>query len=86
MDDVTGLADQLADQTPAYDFDAEKLVWQLSQALETLDEEVRAVVVLRFIEGLSAREVADTLGMTEGNVRIIQFRALRKLRKLMDHD
>lgn len=44
-------------------------------ALQQLTEEQREVVLLRFVEGLSAREVGAILGKQEGTVRGLQFRA-----------
>ncbi len=85
MDDVPGLTERIADNTDPYDYDAEKRVWLLGKSLDTLPEELRAVVILRFIDELSAREVGEILGVSEGNVRIMQFRALRKLRKVLEN-
>jgi RNA polymerase sigma-70 factor (ECF subfamily) len=54
---------------------------ELRRALEALTEEQREVVLLRFVEGLSAREVGDIMGKQEGTVRGMQFRALEALRR-----
>ncbi len=86
MDDVPGLAEGMADNASPYDYDAEKRIWQLGKSLDTLPDDLRAIVVLRFIDGLSARDVGDILGLTEGNVRIMQLRALRKLRKVLEDE
>lgn len=60
---------------------------ELSAALKLLTEEQREVVLLRFVEGLSAREVGDILGKQEGAVRGMQFRAIESLRRaMMKHD
>jgi RNA polymerase sigma factor (sigma-70 family) len=56
---------------------------ELHQALQTLTDEQREVVLLRFVEGLSAREVGDILGKQEGTVRGMQFRALEALRRTL---
>ena len=56
----------------------------LQVAVTRLSETMREVVRLRFIEGLSARQVGQRLQLTENNVRIIQYRALRQLRKYLD--
>lgn len=56
---------------------------ELGRALDRLPGDMKSVVVLRFIEELPVRAVAETLGMTEANVRVVQFRALRKLREIM---
>jgi RNA polymerase sigma-70 factor (ECF subfamily) len=55
-------------------------VAKLQKALAKLPKDMRRVVHLRFIEGQSARETAKRLGISEANVRVIQYRALKKLR------
>lgn len=50
-------------------------------ALNTLPEEMKSVVTLRFMQGMSAKETARSLGVTEGNVRVMQYRALKKLKE-----
>jgi RNA polymerase sigma-70 factor, ECF subfamily len=52
-------------------------------ALATLPEDARAVVVLRDIEGLSTKEVADLLGVTENVVKVRLHRAHARLRSLV---
>jgi RNA polymerase sigma-70 factor (ECF subfamily) len=56
---------------------------ELTAALALLTEEQREVVLLRFVEGLSAREVGDIMGKQEGAVRGMQFRAIEALRRTM---
>jgi RNA polymerase sigma factor (sigma-70 family) len=48
--------------------------------LSTLPARMRAAVVLRYIEGLSAAETADALGCSEGTVRSQSARGLERLR------
>lgn len=65
-----------------------ELEWRLTlaevhNALLTLTEEQREVVLLRFVEGLSAREVGDIMGKHEGTVRGMQFRAIEALRRAL---
>ena len=52
-------------------------------ALATLPEDARAVVVLRDIEGLSTKEVAELLGVTETVVKVRLHRAHTRLRSLL---
>lgn len=52
-------------------------------AMVHLPEEMRSIVTLRFMLGYSAKKTAESLGTTEGNVRVIQFRALKKLKGLL---
>ena len=58
-------------------------VAELHQALQALTAEQREVVLLRFVEGLSAREVGDIMGKQEGTVRGMQFRAIEALRRTL---
>lgn len=58
-------------------------ITELSVALGLLTEEQREVVLLRFVEGMSAREVGDIMGKQEGAVRGMQFRAIEALRRVM---
>ncbi len=56
----------------------------LLAALTRLKAEHREVIVLRFIEGYGAVEVARMLGRTEGAIRTMQHRALERLRREFD--
>ena len=56
---------------------------ELHTALQSLTGEQREVVLLRFVEGLSAREVGDIMGKQEGTVRGMQFRAIEALRRAL---
>jgi len=55
-------------------------------ALEDLKPEHRAVVVLRWIEGLSTREAADALGVPEGTVMSRLYRAMDRLGTALEDD
>lgn len=66
------------DTAERLDKDSEKQV--LMRALSSLSEELREIVHLRFIERASVQETAERTGKSESNVRVMQFRALQKLR------
>lgn len=55
----------------------------VQQALATLTEEQRQVVVLRYFSNKSHEEIATILGKREGAVRAQLMRALRQMRKVM---
>ena len=55
----------------------------LRGAVKHLTTEQQEVLVLRFVENMSSRQVANMLGKNEGAIRALQFRALGRLRKLM---
>lgn len=50
------------------------------EAIAKLNQLQQEVLTLRFLVGLSHREVATIINRTEGAVRIIQYRALQALR------
>ncbi len=56
----------------------------LFRLVETLPAEQRRVVVLRFVEQKSIKEVAREIRKTEGAVKQLQFRALSSLRARME--
>lgn len=57
---------------------------QLRDALLTLPQSHRVVVFLRDIEGLSTREVATVVGISEDNVKARLSRARARLRRELD--
>ena len=57
---------------------------RLRAAVASLSEDRRQVMILRFVDGLSAREIGDVLGRSEGAVRVLQHRALRELAALLE--
>ena len=56
----------------------------LSQLVQGLPEDQKRVVVLRFVEQKSIKEIAKQIRKTEGAVKQLQFRALTKLRAQME--
>lgn len=56
----------------------------LARALHELDEDQRAVVVLRDIEGLDYQEIGEVLGIPPGTVRSRLHRARNALRQAID--
>jgi RNA polymerase sigma-70 factor (ECF subfamily) len=56
----------------------------LSVIQHDLTDDQRHVIVLRFLEGFNLRETADIIGKKQNHVRVIQNRALARLRKVFD--
>jgi RNA polymerase sigma-70 factor (ECF subfamily) len=52
-------------------------------AMRELPDERRQVIVLRFVDGLSSREIGTVLDRSEGAVRVLLHRALRELRETL---
>lgn len=56
---------------------------RLRRAMARLSDDRRGVLVLRFVDGLSAREIGAVLDRSEGAVRVLQHRALRELATML---
>lgn len=56
----------------------------LIAALDLLNDRYQAVLSLRFIAGLSPHEVAEQLGISEGNCAVLTHRALASLRTRLE--
>lgn len=63
--------------------DAGIAVEKIQSALAQLPDEMQSIITMRFMLGYSAKQTADSLGISEGSVRIIQYRALKRMRELM---
>jgi RNA polymerase sigma-70 factor (ECF subfamily) len=59
---------------------ARELRGHLAAAIERLPEQQRVVITLRDVTGLDGPEVADLLGISEGNQRVILHRARARVR------
>jgi len=57
----------------------------LSRCIDRLPQEQKRVVIMRFFEERSIREVAEKIGKSEGAIKQLQWRALQKLRADMNH-
>ncbi|MCW2764913.1 MAG: polymerase, sigma-24 subunit, subfamily [Nocardioides sp.] len=68
-------------EDPATTSDLRLALLDVLKGLAPLD---RAVLVLRYLEDLSVKEVADRLGLSAGAVRNRSMRALERARPLLD--
>jgi RNA polymerase sigma-70 factor (ECF subfamily) len=64
---------------PAAEAVARDEATRVRAAIERLPDERRRVLVLRFVEEMSAREIGHVLGRSEGSVRVLIHRALRQV-------
>ncbi|MET3322729.1 UNVERIFIED_ORG: RNA polymerase sigma-70 factor (ECF subfamily) [Peribacillus simplex] len=53
----------------------------LQELLDQLNEVEKSIVILKFYEGYSFKEIADLLNMPIGSAKSVLYRALGKLRK-----
>jgi RNA polymerase sigma-70 factor (ECF subfamily) len=69
-----------SESSTATDLEAVERRGRLFKAVDKLPEDQRRVIVMRFADEKSIREIADELGRSEGAVKQLQFRALENLR------
>ena len=79
------LPDDLAakDDGPSEEAESREALEGLARALGRLPEEYRAAMLLRAEQGLSFREIAEVLGLTEETARWRVFKARQKLLALL---
>jgi RNA polymerase sigma-70 factor, ECF subfamily len=56
----------------------------LQRMMENLPEDYRNVLTLRFLNGMSPEETALMMNRSEGAIRVLQFRALAALKRLLN--
>lgn len=56
----------------------------LKLAIPRLKEPYQQVIVLKFLNEMENDELAEVLGKSENSLRILQYRALRQLRKILN--
>ena len=83
---IEDVPEPVAGTDPALEAHAADDARRVRAALDNLSADRRQVVVLRFVDGLSAREIGAVLGRSEGAVRVLQHRALRDLAAIIGRE
>ena len=65
---------------------ANENVLNLAKAISMLSEEQQQVIVLRFLEGLTHKEIGRIIGKHDGACRMIQLRAIEALTRLLSDE
>lgn len=83
---VLQLADRLvaSGTSPSQGLIRDELRHRLREALTLLAAIDREVLVMYYLEGLRFAEIGAILGITEGAAKLRHFRALERIRKLMN--
>jgi RNA polymerase sigma-70 factor (ECF subfamily) len=55
-------------------------------ALEQLNDQHKSVLALRYIDGLSPKEIAETLGESENTISVRIHRGMKKLQELLQRE
>jgi RNA polymerase sigma-70 factor (ECF subfamily) len=69
---------------PRADSDADRAATAVRRLLKRLPDQYARVLELRFLQRLSVAETASRLGITNGNAKVLQYRALRKAALLVE--
>lgn len=69
---------------PVSEFEEKITQENLREAITTLTEEQQNVIALRFGYEMSIRDVAETLGKSEGSIKMLQARAIAALTRQMN--
>jgi len=56
---------------------------KIEEKLMGLKDDYREIIILRYIEGLSIKEISEIVAKKKGAVRVILYRALNALKELM---
>jgi RNA polymerase sigma-70 factor (ECF subfamily) len=59
---------------------------RIKEALKLLPNNLKEVIILRFISDLSAKDAAEIMETTEVNIRVLQYRALGKLKEIVKNE
>lgn len=78
------IPDENRDNDPALRTERSLSVARVRTALQGLPQHYRDVLLLHYVAGLDHSEVARALRTSEGHVRILKFRGLKKLEDLLD--
>src|SRR3989344_8856216 len=63
------------------DMERKVLIHEVIEGFKCLDRDERTVLVMRYLDDLDPKEIAEILGMTANNVSVRMNRALKKVRK-----
>ncbi len=73
--------EEVYETTREFDDSGRDRRWGLEQALESLPEEQRKVVLLRHLVGLTPGEIAECMGRTEASIHGLHHRARKAIRR-----
>lgn len=65
------------------ELDKAKVARVATEAMQSLPDDQREILTLKFIQDFSNKEISELIGKSEANVRQIQSRALNRLRRVL---
>ena len=70
--------------SPSQAFSRDQREFRLQQAIEQLPKENREALRMRYVESLPSKEIAQRLGKSDGAVRVLLTRSLKKLQTILE--
>ncbi|MGB7324324.1 MAG: sigma-70 family RNA polymerase sigma factor [Rubripirellula sp.] len=70
--------------SPSAAFSQDVRLNRMQVAIASLSEEQRAVIRMRYAEGLASKQIAEQLGKTDVAIRVLLSRSMRQLEKLLE--
>lgn len=80
------VADQKTESNPHHQINIKLTKIRLRKVIRQLPENYQQVIILKYINELDNKEIANVIGKSEGAVRTIQFRALDRLKSLLTEE
>lgn len=72
--------------SPSQAFSRNQKEFRLQRALEELPPECREALRLRYVEGLPSKEIATRFGKSDGAIRVMLTRSIKKLQTLLGEE
>ncbi len=71
---------------PYADIYNEETLKELGQALLSLTEPERELIILLYYDGLKLTQISEKMGLSYGQTKILHNKALKNLRSFLEHD
>ena len=81
LDHYAEVEDQVGKESDANQFDQQHFKSQLQNAIKSLEDPFRSIVIMRDIQGMSYEEIQGSLELSASQVKVYLHRARRKLRE-----
>ena len=80
-----GLGDLIAASitSASHAFSRQQKEFHLLAALESLPEDARMALKLRYLDGLPSKEIAERMGRSDGAVRVLLSRSVQRLQSIL---
>ena len=85
-DSAPGLEQMLAASmtSPSAAFSRDVRMMRMQEAVETLGDEQKQAIRMRYAEGLPTKQIAEKLGKSDVSVRVLLSRSMRQLEKILE--